>query len=196
MRSTLSFCLPVALAWSLHIASADTKETPVGVVLSGAGSKLLRADTLTPLAALPGDLLFTGDGLKTEADSASFLFCPSKAIQTLSPSGEVRLDSKQPKVKAGKISEQPARACTLPQTLRVAIASQQHYGVSMTRGINKPEVPPTPRDKLPADILAELAPPDAALAANPKDQGALVAEAAVFENHKLVPNALEMYYKV
>ncbi len=84
----------------------------------------------------------------------------------------------------------------MPQTLRVAVASQQHYGVSMTRGINKPEVPPTPHDKLPADVQAEIAPYDAALAANPKDQAALVGEAAVFENHKLIANALEAYYKL
>jgi tetratricopeptide (TPR) repeat protein len=194
--NTQFVCLAAAFAASLPIARADTKEAPVGLVLSAAGSKLLRADTLTPLAAQPGDLLFSGDGLRTETDSASFLFCPSKAIQTLSPSGEVRLDSKQPKVKSGKISEQPARACTLPQTLRVAAASQQHYGVTMTRGIAKTDVPPIPHDKLPADVLAELAPLDAALAANPKDQAALVAEAAVFENHKLVPNALEVYYSL
>src|SRR5580704_19636953 len=167
------------------LAFADTKEEPVGLVLSAAGSKLLRADTETPLGARPGDLLFAGDGLRTESSAASFLFCPAKSLDTLGPSGEVRLDLKQPKVKSGKISEQPARACTLPQTLRVATASQQHYGVSMTRGINKPEVPPTPRDKLPADVTAELAPFDAALAADPKDQAALIAEATVFENHKL-----------
>ena len=47
----------------------DTKEEPVGLVLSAAGSKLLRADTETPLAARPGDLLFAGDGLRTEARS-------------------------------------------------------------------------------------------------------------------------------
>src|SRR5216684_3288922 len=193
---TLFVYLAAAFAASFHIASADTKEAPVGLVLSAAGSKLLRADTLTPLAAQPGDLLFSGDGLRTEADSASFLFCPSKVIQTLSPSGEVRLDLKQPKVKAGKISERPAQACTLPQTLRVAAASQQHYGVTMTRGINKLDVPPLPHDKLPADVLAELAPLDVALATNSKDQAALVAEAAVFESHKLVPNALEVYYKL
>src|SRR5260370_7083988 len=66
----------------------------------------------------------------------------------------------------------------------------------MTRGINKLDVPPISRDKLPGDVLAELAPLDVALAANPKDQAALVSEAAVFENHKLVPNALEVYYKL
>ena len=117
------------------LAFADQpKEEPVGLVLSATGSKLLRAATETPLAARAGDLLFSGDGLRTESGPASFLFCPAKAIDTLAPSGEVRFEGNQPKVKAGKISEQPARACTLPQTLRVAAASQQHYGVTMTRG--------------------------------------------------------------
>src|SRR5579883_2406935 len=175
---------------------ADTREEPVGLILNAAGSKLLRAETETPLAARSGDLLFAGDGLRTETGAASFLFCPAKAIDTLSASGEVRFETKQPKVRAGKITEQPARACTLPQTLRVAVASQQHYGVSMTRGINKPETPPTPRDKLPADVIAELAPFDAVLTADPKDQAALVSEATVFENHKLAANALEIYYKL
>jgi tetratricopeptide (TPR) repeat protein len=183
-------------ALSLASAWADNKEEPVGLILSAPGGKLLRADTETPLAARPGDLLFSGDGLKTDTGSASFLFCPAKAIDTLSPSGEVRFDPKQPKVKSGKISEQPARSCALPQTLRVAVASQQHYGVSMTRGLDKPEVPPTPHDKLPADVQTELAPFDAALAADPKDQAALVAEATLFENRKLVPNALDAYYKL
>jgi protein O-mannosyl-transferase len=175
---------------------ADTKEEPVGLVLSASGSKLLRADTETPLAARPGDLLFSGDGLRTETGPASFLFCPAKSLDTLLPSGEVRLDAKAPKVKAGKISEQPARACTLPQTLRVAAASQQHYGVSMTRGLNQTEVPPTPSNKLAADVQAELAPYEAALAANPKDEAALVTEATIFENHKLNANALAMYYRL
>src|SRR5271166_2561964 len=168
---------------------ADTKEEPVGLILNASGSKLLRADTETPLAARPGDLLFSGDGLRTESGPASFLFCPAKSLDTLTPSGEVRLDTKAPKVKSGKISEQPARACTLPQTLRVATASQQHYGVSMTRGLSS-EVTPTPHDKLAADVQTELAPYDSVLAANPKDQAALVAEATIFENHKLNANAL------
>jgi tetratricopeptide (TPR) repeat protein len=178
-------------------AFADTpKEEPVGLVLTATGSKLLRADTETPLAARPGDLLFSGDGIRTETGPASFLFCPGKSLDTLMPAGEVRLDAKAPKVKSGKISETPARACILPQTLRVAAASQQHYGVSMTRGLNQSEVPPTPHNQLPADVQAEIAPYEPVLAANPKDQAALVAEATSFENHKLNANALEMYYKL
>ena len=178
----------------LSLVASETKEEPVGLVLSATGSKLLRADTETPLDARAGDLLFAGDGLKTETGPASFLFCPGKVLDTLAPSGEVRLDAKTPKVKTGKISEQPARACTLPQTLRVAAASQQHYGVSMTRGLN--DVPPTPRDKLAADVKAEIAPYETVLAGDPKDQAALVTEATIFENHKLYANALEMYDKL
>src|SRR5436305_1573516 len=139
----------------IFCARAAQREEPVGLILSPGGSKLLRANTETPLSARAGDLLFTGDGLRTETAPASFLFCPSKSIQTLSPAGEVRFEAKQPRVKAGKISEQPARACTLPQTLRVAVASQQHYGVTMTRGTVRPEIPPIPRDKLPVNVLAE-----------------------------------------
>ena len=174
----------------------DMKEEPVGLVLNPGGGKLLRAPTLrTPLALRqPSDLLFSGDAVRTEATPASYLFCPSKSIETLSASGEVRLDAKQPKVKTGKISDVPARACTLPQTLRVAVASQQHYGVTMTRGSD--EGKPIPRDQLPADLKALLVPLDSALAADPTDQAALVSEATLFEDHKLPANALEIYRKL
>src|SRR5580704_17531762 len=82
---------------------ADTKEEPVILVLSATGSKLLRADTETPLEARPGDLLFSGDSLRTESGPASFLSCPAKTLDTLMPAGEVRLEAKAPKVKSGKI---------------------------------------------------------------------------------------------
>src|SRR5579862_8591448 len=176
----------MTLAGLIQPAFADQKEEPVGLVLSTMGGKLLRANTETPLAARAGDLLFAGDGLRTEAGPASFLFCPAKAIDTLSPAGEVRFESNQPKVKTGKISEQPARACTLPQSLRVEAASQQHYGVTMTRG--SLTVTPVPRNQLAADVVAELAPFDPALAADPKDQAALIASTTVYEKHNLTAN--------
>src|SRR6202021_4137482 len=119
------FAASLAAGFLSTVALADQKEQPVlkeqpvGLVLSATGSKLLRADTETPLAARPGDLLFAGDGIRTDAGPASFLFCPGKSLDTLTPSGEVRLDAKAPKIRSGKITEQPARACTLPQTLRV-----------------------------------------------------------------------------
>ena len=102
----------------------------------------------------------------------------------------------KPKVRSGKISTLPARACTLPQSLRVAVASQQHYGVTMTRGTNTQEYPPTPRDKFPAALVAELAPIEAALAADANDVAALTAQAAAFEKHQLPANAVAVYYKL
>ena len=193
MRRALLFLFLI----SLPISFADTaKEEPVGLVLQAGGSKVVRADSETPLAARPGDLLFTGDGIRTATDPASFLFCPAKAIDTLGPSGEVKFEAKQPKVKTGKISEAPARACVLPQTLRVAVASQQHYGVSMTRGGDKPVIPPMARDQFPADLKAELAPLDAVLSTNASDPSALIAEASAFENRKLLSNTFEVYDKL
>jgi tetratricopeptide (TPR) repeat protein len=163
-------------------------EQPVGLVLSPGGSRLVRANTQTPLAARPGDLLFTGDDLRTRSSAATFLFCPAQSVDTLSPSGEVRFDLKQPKIKSGKMSEQPAHACMLPEALRVEVASEQHYGVSMLRGV-RPATPAIARNLLPADVQTEL-PPESA---EPAD---LVAAAAVFEKHKLTANALDVYYKL
>jgi tetratricopeptide (TPR) repeat protein len=180
------------LAWA---DQADQKEEPVGFVTSAGGSKLLRAGTETQLAARAGDLLFTGDGLKTGSASASFLFCPAKLLDTVGPLGEVRFESRRPKVRSGRISEQPVQSCFLPTILRVAVASQQHYGATMTRGTGQ-DWPPVPRDRLAADVRAELAPLDAALAANANDPVALLATAVVFEKYKLNANALHAYYKL
>ena len=179
------------LVLSLLLAGIALRaEVPVGLVLSAGGSKLLRANTETALAARAGDLLFSGDALKTESAAASFLFCPAKAVETLAPLGEVRFDAKAPKVKSGKISEQPARACTLPETVRVEAASQQHYGVTMTRGSSKPDVQPIPPEKIPAAVVAELTAIDA------NDPAAQVSRAVVFEKNQLIANALEVYYKL
>ena len=191
LTRTLLFltCFPLSIG-----LRAATPETPVGlVVLASGGSKLVRAKTETPLAARPGDLLFTGDGLRTDNNaSASFLFCPKRVIETLSPAGEVQFDVKQSRVKRGKASEQPARACALPQVLRIAVASQQHIAVSMIRGLPS-DFPPVPRDQLPPEIMQELAPIETALQSNAREPASLVAAAMVFESHKIYANALEEY---
>ncbi len=189
-RAGVSACLLLLATIPL---SAAIPEEPVGLVLNPGGSQLLRSDAETPLSARSGDLLFSGDGLRTSSNTASFLFCPGKSLQTLSSSGEVRLDASKPKVRSGTISGQPARACTLPKTLRVAAASQQHYGVTMTRGVAG-EIKPILRTALPADVLTELAPFDAALAAN--DPAGLIGAATVFETRSLAANALELYYRL
>lgn len=173
----------------------DKREQPVGLVLSAGGSKLRRADAETPLSARAGDLLFSGDTLKTETTPASFIFCPTKTIENMAPASEVRLDAAKPRVKIGKLSEQPASTCTLPKSLRIAMASEQYYGVTMTRGANAPETPPVPRDKLAADVVAELNAINPGYASS-DDPAVRIAAAEVFEKHDLLANALEIYYKL
>jgi tetratricopeptide (TPR) repeat protein len=183
------------VAGGLH--AAESREEPVGLVLSAAGAKVLRASTETALAARSGDILFSGDDLKAADSPANFLFCPGKASQTLNPGGEVLLDTKQLKIKAGKLdAPKPVNACFLPQLVRVSVASQQHYGVSMTRGLAKPEGDAIATDALAPDVRAEISSFENALKANPNDVSALVQEAAVFDRHHLEANALAAYRKV
>ena len=177
--------------------AADTKEEPVGLILSAPGGKVLRANTETPLAARAGDILFSGDALRAVGSPANFLYCPAKSSQTLDAGGEVLLDTKNLKVKSGKLdAPKPVNACFLPQLVRVAVASQQHYGVSMTRGLAKPEGDVIPIDSLAAAIRTQIEPFENALRANPADVSALVEEAAIFDQNHLDANALAAYRKI
>jgi len=176
---------------SAFLSAAETREEPVGLILSAADGKVLRANTETPLAARAGDILFSGDSLRAVGSPANFLYCPGKSSQTLAPGGEVLLDTKQLKVKSGKLdSPKPVNACFLPQLVRVAVASQQHYGVSMTRGLAKPEGDLIAFDALPPAVKTAIGPFEQALRANPADASSLVEEATVFEQNKLEANAL------
>lgn len=185
------------LAFSTVLNAALTKEEPVGLLLSAAGSKVLRSSSETPLAARAGDILFSGDELKTESGATSFLYCPGKTSQTLPEGGDILFDAKQIKVRTGKLTfSKPVNSCFLPQLVRVNVASQQHYGVSMTRGLEKPEGDVLPLSALAANVRAQLQPFENALQADPNDTSALVNEAAIYDDNKLEANALAAYRKV
>jgi tetratricopeptide (TPR) repeat protein len=188
----------IALAVLLPaLFAADMREEPVGLILTAAGGKVLRANTETPLAARSGDILFSGDSLQAIGSPASFLYCPAKSSQTLGSGGEVLLDAKQLKVKTGKLDPpKPVGACFLPQVVRVAVASQQHYGVSMTRGLAQPEGVVLAFDALPPAVQTAIAPFEQALKADPANVSPLVEEAAVFDQNKLEANALAAYKKI
>jgi hypothetical protein len=73
--------------------------------------------------------------------------------------GEILFAPGQINFRGGKLIEQkPIQSCFLPSVVHVATASQQHYGVSMVRGINTAEdLKPVPRDKLdPAVVRLKL----------------------------------------
>ena len=187
----------LAVASASLLSAAASKEEPVGLLLTTTGSKVLRANSETPLAARAGDILFAGDELKTETGAASFLYCPGKTSQTLDQGGDLVLDSKQLKVRTGKLSgSKPVNSCFLPQLVRVNVASQQHYGVSMTRGLTKPDGEVIAITALAANVRAEIEPLEAALRADPNNTSALVNEAAVYDRNNLEANALASYRKV
>ena len=182
--------------FAIPLAAEPGREQPVGLVLSTAGAKVLRSNTETPLAARVGDILFAGDALRTDASPASFLFCPAKSSESLTPNAEVIFESAKLKIKSGKIADtKPVASCFLPQLVRVAVASQQHYGVSMTRGLAKPDARPLDRNQFPPDVLAELVPVERDISADPLNPANWIAEATVFEKHKLEANALAAYHK-
>lgn len=168
-------------------------EQPVGLILSAGGSRVLRAGTETPLTSRAGDLLFVGDEVRTEAAPASFLFCPGKTLERLLPDGYLQLQSKRLRLLRGKTSEQPVMGCDLPPVLRLTVASEQHYGLTMIRGAAA-DFPPVPRNQLPPAVLAELAPMEPALQQD--DPAALIAAANVFDRAKLYANELAQYYRL
>ncbi|MDQ1469463.1 MAG: hypothetical protein QOJ99_943, partial [Bryobacterales bacterium] len=187
--------LLIAACAAVVLHAAVPREEPVGLVLGAGGGKVLRASTETPLAVRAGDILFAGDSLQSGGGPTSFLYCPTKTSQILEQ-GEILLDSKALKGKGKLGASKPVNACFLPQLVRVAVASQQHYGVSMTRGLAKPEGEVIAFDALPASVRADIAPLEAAIKANPGDTQSIVEEAAIFDRAKLEANALAAYRNV
>jgi hypothetical protein len=176
---------------------ADAPETPVGILLSASDAKVVRANSTNPVDAKPSDLLFSGDSIRTGSGPASYLFCAGKSRQTLAPKGEALFEADQVRVRKGKLAaQQPAGSCMLPAILRVSVASQQSYGAMRTRDLDSTAVPVVAHDKLPANVLAELAPFENAATQSGNDPSPLVGTAAVFERAGLLANAYEEYMKI
>ncbi len=174
---------------------ADAPETPVGILLSAPDAKVVRANSTTPVDAKSSDLLFSGDSIRTGSAPASYLFCAGKSRQTLAPKGEALFEAAQVRVRKGKLAaQQPAGSCMLPAMLRVSVASQQSYGAMRTRDLDS--VPVVAHDRLPASVLADLAPFEKAAAQSGDDPSPLVGIATVFERAGLLSNAYEVYSKV
>ena len=190
LRVWLASLLLAGMSWG-----QAKQEQPVGLVLTPGGAKIVRAGANRAVPARAGDILFPGDSLQTDRADAGFLYCPAKTSQKLAPAGEVVFEATQLKVKAGSLTDQkPVSTCFLPHVLRITAASQQHYGTLMARGDGR-QAKPVEREKLPPAVIAELAPMDEALAANPNDISALLSRAVVFERNKLPANALADYTK-
>jgi tetratricopeptide (TPR) repeat protein len=180
----------LAVLFSLVPLAAQPKnELPVGLVTESQGAELLRAGTRLPVGAKPGDILFTGDSLRSGASSSPvFLFCPTFSSERLQASTEVTFDAAEVRIKSGGIAHRsPAPICILPVSERAGGAAIQHYGASLRvaePALNANRVKPD---------LAELAGPDRAIVADPRDLAAHVARAAILEKHDLLDDAMDEY---
>ena len=157
---------------------------------------------LHPFAAKTGDILFQGDSLIAGGAAVSFLYCPEKSSQTLSPDAAVLLGSKSLRIKSGSVTGKTnVSSCWLPKLVRVALASQQHYGVSLTRPLQaqapgaatfEQRLQALPEAQR-AALAAELAPIDAKLAADASDAAARIERAVLLENNNLRVDAAAEY---
>lgn len=184
----------MALALLAPVLPAQVRKSqPVGLVMSG-GAMVARGKV--PAAAVkPGEILFAGDVLKSGSASAAFLFCPEKYSAALSANGEAALTESQVQVKTGElVGRRSVAACYLPEVQKLSVASQQHYGVMMTRGSGTAAPKGTQADRikaLPDDQRQELEMHLAAAAGN--DPVAVVARAAAMEKAGLFYDAGELY---
>ena len=196
---TLALLLTLLFFPALLPADAP-KEQPLGLVLSPGDGKVVRAGSVLPLAARTGDMIFSGDSLRSAEKPLSFLFCPDQARESISPKADVLFQPKQLKIRAGSVaSKTPSASCFLPETVRVSAASQQHYGVTMVRALHPATAKQgTLESRLQAmteadrrRITAELGP-----IGTGTDPAALLAKAAIFEKYNLRYDALDTYHEL
>jgi len=173
----------------------------VGLVMS-AGVTLVRGTQ--SVAAKPGEMLFSGDSLRTADSAATFLFCPQKQSATLAPGSEVILAQDSYQVKSGTLQQKRAiSACFLPPAQKLSVASMQHYGLMVARAGSVPPPETTQAQRIAAlpapvreQLTSELDACDTTIAHAPKDLGALITRAASFERAGLLFDAGEAYREV
>jgi hypothetical protein len=183
----------IVLALLIPAAAAQgRKSQPVGLVL-GSGATLHRGAATAPVK--PGEVLFAGDTLKSGATPVSFLFCPERYSAALPPGAEAAFQESAVQMKSGALaSRKPAASCFLPEVQKLSVASQQHYGVMITRAGSQPppktsfgeRVATLPADKQ-TQLKSELA------AAQSGDPAFHIVRAAALERAALWFDAGEAY---
>ena len=156
------------------------------------------------MAAKPGEVLFTGDSLRSGTTAATFLFCPQKLSTTIAPGSEALLAADNFHVRTGSVQDRkPVSACFLPSVQKLSVASMQHYGVMIARSGSVPPPKTTLEQRIAAlpesvrdELKSQMALADGALAQDPKDLPGLIARAAAFDRAGLLYDAGEAYRKV
>ena len=184
------------------LAAQEAAEAPLALILTGGGAKILRSGSELPLTAKPGDILFSGDALRSEGGSVIFLACTGSTEQALSPDGDVLFEARGPKLRAGRyVDQKPAAGCFLPALPRFVIASQQHADAAVAREMSPEAGPQTLEERLrqlPGESRAQAASELAALDKTPglNPGVAHLARAQVFEKYGLKAGSADEMRKV
>ena len=189
---------PVA-ASLLVLHAQQAVEPPQALILAAGGARVVRMGSELPLSAKPGEILFAGDSLRADGGAVTFLSCTGKSQQTLSADADIVFELRGPKLRAGKITDtKPAAGCFLPAMPRAIVASQQHAGAAMAVEASREVVAQTFQQRLQqlpeaqrSQLVAELAPIDSALKANPNDPVNRLARAAALDRAGLDFDAAE-----
>ena len=172
-------------------------EQPLGLVVSATNVDLVRSGFSLPLTAKPGDILFAGDGLKSQNGSVRFLFCLGQSSNEISGVMEVYFEARQLKVHLGTLTAfRPVSGCALPPMDRLIATGQQDGGAEAARSLEASRTGSLD-DRIQAlapaakqALLAELTPIDRALA-NGSDPLLHLAKASTFETYGLFFDAAD-----
>ena len=137
MQPTREILILLALAVLSRSSWPQAAQGPVGLLIGvGPDARIVRRDSPKPVPARIGEMLFAGDRLLAGKDQASYLYCPSRSMQTLDRQGEALFQSGEVKVQKGKIASQKQVAvCTLPRAVQLSAASQQQVGALVLREV-------------------------------------------------------------
>jgi len=180
-------------------AAGAPDESPLALVLGAAKATVERQGVLTPLAANPGTVLFSGDTIQTADGEVTFISCVDHIRHTLSAKGDVIFESRGPKLRKGSFTaSQQVAGCYLPPLPRAITASQQDAGAAVSQQWTRDLSAKTFEQRLhqlpdaqSSQLVADMAPLGAALRANPDDPLAHLARAYLLSRSGLSWDAAE-----
>ena len=165
--------------------------------VTGAAELVLQGNA-SSRKAQAGDILFTGDSLKTGEGSVEFVYCPKSTTQILGRTGEVTLGADAMVLRSGSFTGQKtADVCLLPKLEREPAVGAME-APSRARGA------PTPAEgtsisrlqKLPPELRAKITAIDKAILAAPADQRLRLARAVLLQQAGLTQDAADEYSRI
>ena len=184
----------------LPCIQAQTKETPVGLILSAREAGIARRNG-PEIGAIGGELLYPGDRLRTRAGgSVAFVFCTGEegggTRHVLNSEGEMtvergRLVDSSKKLAAAErvefcklpeVEAEPEVSSKATDDLALRVADAAAYAA---RAAGLPEA-----------VRSRLAALDRALHANPKDLLAMTSRAALLQENGLAPESADQYAEI